>query len=149
MQLHGSGEVEKHVSQIRTFIRQFVKNRMGDQFDRQFDVPQRSSKTRAVTRESYFNTLRLRESTISLPFTSYILASEEEVDSGVNLERERYLPTLYRESIYYLIKCSRLSKEFTCNPLISGRRDTCFHNRVSYAICRHLLHTRATLHISR
>jgi hypothetical protein len=44
---------------------------------------------------------------------------------------------------------SRDSSDPTCNPEISGRRETSLQRRVSYAITRHFLQTRAMRQISR
>lgn len=60
VQLHSGGEVEKHVSQIRTLVRQFVENGVGDQFDRELDVPQRCTETRAVAYQLLFPRLCYR-----------------------------------------------------------------------------------------
>lgn len=48
VQLHGSGEIEEHVSQVRALVRQFVENGVGDQFNGQLDVPQRCTETSAT-----------------------------------------------------------------------------------------------------
>lgn len=41
VKLHGSGEIQEHVRQIRALIGELVQNRVSDELDRQFYVPQR------------------------------------------------------------------------------------------------------------
>lgn len=41
VELHRRTEVKQHVSEIWTFVAQFVEDRMSDKLDRQFDVSQR------------------------------------------------------------------------------------------------------------
>ena len=48
-----------------------------------------------------------------------------------------------------LMSPSRNSSDPTCNPEISGRKETSLQRRVSYAITLHFLQTRATRQISR
>lgn len=41
MQLHGGGEIQQHVRQIGTLVRQLVKNCVSDEFDGELDVAKR------------------------------------------------------------------------------------------------------------
>lgn len=50
---------------------------------------------------------------------------------------------LYTLVFKYLINANKDSMELTCRPDTSGLRETHFQSLVSYAIIRHLLHTRA------
>lgn len=45
MELHGSAEIQQHVSQIGTFTSKFMQYGVRDELDRQFNVAQRRAKT--------------------------------------------------------------------------------------------------------
>lgn len=51
VQLHGGGEVEEHVCEIRAPVGQFVEHRVRDELDGQLDVAQRRAESHAITYE--------------------------------------------------------------------------------------------------
>lgn len=110
MQLHGGREIEQHVRQVRTLVRQLVEDSVRDQLDRQLDVPQRRAEACAVpdkTISSHLNTFhslskRVRSGNIREPgshFSKFILyrqCLQTILASGIESEtyfgNQRYLP---------------------------------------------------------
>lgn len=61
VQLHGGGEVEQHVSEVRAPVGQLVEHRVRDELDGQLDVAQRGAEPHATHYYTYARAYRFRQ----------------------------------------------------------------------------------------